>query len=59
NNVYFHNLVKVTQAENTVRCLLINIGRRMDDPSEIKQLVVEFYQNLLGSTAEITAETGG
>ncbi|GMY18797.1 NADPH-dependent thioredoxin reductase 3 [Fagus crenata] len=31
----------------------------MDDPSEIKQLVVEFYQNLLGSTAEINAETGG
>ena len=51
--------MKVMQAKNTVRCLLINIGRRMDDPSEIKQLVVEFYQNLLGSTAEINAETGG
>ena len=47
------------QAENTVRCLLTDTGRRMDDPLEIKQLVVEFYQNLLGSTAEINVETGG
>ena len=31
----------------------------MDDHSELKQLVVEFYQNLLGSTAEINAKTGG
>uniref|UniRef100_A0A2N9FNM3 Reverse transcriptase domain-containing protein n=1 Tax=Fagus sylvatica TaxID=28930 RepID=A0A2N9FNM3_FAGSY len=53
NNTYFHNLVKVRQAKATIKCLVDEDGRRFDNPEDLKQLVVSFYKNLLGSATEV------
>ena len=45
--------MKVRQAKATIKCLVDEDGRRFDNPEDLKQLVVSFYKNLLGSATEV------
>jgi hypothetical protein len=50
NSRFFHFQVKAHQARNAIKCLMDSEGNRLDNPDQIKQEVISFYQNLLGSS---------
>ena len=42
NNAFFHNQMKVRHARNAITYLVDDTGRRVEDLSNISQLVVDF-----------------
>ena len=52
NSSYFHCLIKTRQERNTIKCLLDGDGNQVEE-DQIKDLVVDFYQKLLGSSNDV------
>ena len=46
---YFHYLIKIKQSKNCIKGFLDDKRKRLEDAEQIKQLVVDFYQGLLGT----------
>ena len=53
NSSYFHCLIKTRQERNTIKCLLDGDGNQVEEVDQIKDLVVDFYQKLLGSSNDV------
>jgi hypothetical protein len=53
NSAYFHNLVKARNASNLVKVLKDEQGHTVSDPKIIKEMVVAFYEKLLGHSSHI------
>ena len=53
NSSYFHCLIKTRQERNAIKCLLDGDGNRVEEVVQIKDLVVDFYQKLLGSSNDV------
>ena len=51
---YFHYLIKIKQSKNCIKGFLDNKRKRLEVPEQIKQLVVDFYQGLLGTPNAIS-----
>lgn len=51
NNVFFHRSVKGRHAINTITHLYDEHGNRVEDIGRIKEVAVEFYEKLLGSSS--------
>lgn len=49
--------MKVRQSKNSIKCLLDSNGKRIKDPSEIKQMVIDFYQKWLVGASSALNET--
>ena len=49
NIPYFHYLLKIKQSKNCIKGFMDNNRKRLEDAEQIKQLVVDFYQGLLGT----------
>jgi hypothetical protein len=50
NNAFFHRSVKGRHAINTITYLYDEHGNRVEDIGRIKEVAVEFYEKLLGSS---------
>lgn len=50
NTSYFHNLVKVRNSNNTINQLWDDQGLRVVEVDQIKNVTVEYYRRLLGSS---------
>jgi hypothetical protein len=50
NNRFFYNQIKARQARNAIKCLIDSDGNRLEDPAEIKQEIITFYQQLFGQS---------
>lgn len=53
NSSYFHCLIKTRQERNAIKCLLDGDGNQVEEVDQIKDLVVDFYQKLLGSSNDV------
>ena len=51
---YFHHLLKIKQSKNCIKVLQDNKRKRLEDAEQIKRLVVDFYQGLLGTRNAIS-----
>ena len=51
---YFHYLIKIKQSKNCIKGFLDDKRKRLEDAEQIKQLVVDFYQGLLGTPNAIS-----
>lgn len=49
NNAYFHCLLKARHARNTITHLWDEHGTKVEDVEKIKEVVVDFYKELLGT----------
>jgi hypothetical protein len=50
NNKYFYNQIKARQARNAIKCLVDSDGNRLEDPAQIKQEIITFYEQLFGQS---------
>ena len=46
-------LIKTRQEKNAIKCLLDVNGNRVEEVDQIKDLVVDFYLKLLGSSNDV------
>uniref|UniRef100_A0A2N9FBM6 Reverse transcriptase domain-containing protein n=1 Tax=Fagus sylvatica TaxID=28930 RepID=A0A2N9FBM6_FAGSY len=49
--------VKVRTAKNQIRCLFDDQGRKIEDPIQLKEIAIGFYQKLLGCPAQIDVDS--
>ena len=56
---YFQYLLKIKQPKNCIKGLQDNKRKRLEDAEQIKQLVVDFYQGLLGTPNAISLRIRG
>lgn len=43
---FFHKVIKLRNARNTIRCLYDSAGAKVDEPHQLKDLAVDFFKNL-------------
>ncbi|XP_010531748.1 PREDICTED: uncharacterized protein LOC104807977, partial [Tarenaya hassleriana] len=61
NTTFFHKVAKARVAKNHIHYLIDQQGNRIDQPEEIKNHAVEYFQDLIGKpdeTVSVTAESG-
>lgn len=56
NTTFFHKVVKARNSYNLIKVLKDEEGNRIMDMQHIKDLVVGFYQNILGRTSHVFSQ---
>lgn len=52
-SAFFHKVIKLRNARNTIRCLYDSAGAKVDEPHQLKDLAVDFFKNLLGPPVNV------
>lgn len=52
-SAFFHRVIKLRNARNTIRCLYDSAGAKVDEPHQLKDLAVDFFKNLLGPPVNV------
>jgi len=56
NNFFFHNSVKIRNSSNLIKQLKDEKGNCFYDFQQIKELAIEFYQKLIGSSSHVFSQ---
>jgi hypothetical protein len=56
NNSFFHNSVKIRNSSNLIKQLKDEKGNCFYDFHQIKELSIEFYQKLIGSSSHVFSQ---